>query len=226
MIAHSDVAFVIDASGHIRSELNFDPGPGTAQPRVIVRGRAGQRGRTSVEPVVKSTWRLATPTARIAGIAGGAVVIAACVLAAGCGSNTLTTPPTTAVPAAPPPLTTASIDATGAGWAIVEMGGSAAQEDNVWELFVRPDGNLAVAAGHPGWGGQQRQPRGGGHRRVAGGRVPAESGPDVLASRGHQRRRGYLVGVRAAHPGPGRRARCAGFRVRRPAHRADRGADG
>jgi cytochrome oxidase Cu insertion factor (SCO1/SenC/PrrC family) len=30
MIAHSDVAFVIDASGHVRSELNFDPGPGTS----------------------------------------------------------------------------------------------------------------------------------------------------------------------------------------------------
>jgi cytochrome oxidase Cu insertion factor (SCO1/SenC/PrrC family) len=29
MIAHSDVAFVIDASGHTRTELNFDPGPGT-----------------------------------------------------------------------------------------------------------------------------------------------------------------------------------------------------
>ena len=30
MIAHSDVAFVIDASGHTRTELSFDPGPGTA----------------------------------------------------------------------------------------------------------------------------------------------------------------------------------------------------
>jgi cytochrome oxidase Cu insertion factor (SCO1/SenC/PrrC family) len=30
MIAHSDVAFVIDATGRIRSELNFDPGPGTS----------------------------------------------------------------------------------------------------------------------------------------------------------------------------------------------------
>jgi cytochrome oxidase Cu insertion factor (SCO1/SenC/PrrC family) len=30
MIAHSDVAFVIDAGGHVRSELNFDPGPGTS----------------------------------------------------------------------------------------------------------------------------------------------------------------------------------------------------
>jgi len=30
MIAHSDIAYVIDAGGHTRTELNFDPGPGTA----------------------------------------------------------------------------------------------------------------------------------------------------------------------------------------------------
>jgi cytochrome oxidase Cu insertion factor (SCO1/SenC/PrrC family) len=30
MIAHSDVAYVIDRSGHTRLELDFDPGPGTA----------------------------------------------------------------------------------------------------------------------------------------------------------------------------------------------------
>jgi cytochrome oxidase Cu insertion factor (SCO1/SenC/PrrC family) len=30
MVAHSDVAYVIDASGHTRAELDFDPGPGTA----------------------------------------------------------------------------------------------------------------------------------------------------------------------------------------------------
>ncbi len=30
MILHSDLAFVIDASGRERAELNFDPGPGTA----------------------------------------------------------------------------------------------------------------------------------------------------------------------------------------------------
>jgi cytochrome oxidase Cu insertion factor (SCO1/SenC/PrrC family) len=29
MIAHSDVAYVIDARGHTRTELDFDPGPGT-----------------------------------------------------------------------------------------------------------------------------------------------------------------------------------------------------
>jgi cytochrome oxidase Cu insertion factor (SCO1/SenC/PrrC family) len=30
MVAHSDVAYVIDASGHTRAELDFDPGPGTS----------------------------------------------------------------------------------------------------------------------------------------------------------------------------------------------------
>ena len=29
MIGHSDIAYVIDKSGHTRTELNFDPGPGT-----------------------------------------------------------------------------------------------------------------------------------------------------------------------------------------------------
>jgi hypothetical protein len=30
MIAHSDVAYVIDSRGRTREELDFDPGPGTA----------------------------------------------------------------------------------------------------------------------------------------------------------------------------------------------------
>jgi cytochrome oxidase Cu insertion factor (SCO1/SenC/PrrC family) len=30
MLAHNDIAFVIDQNGHMRQELNFDPGPGTA----------------------------------------------------------------------------------------------------------------------------------------------------------------------------------------------------
>jgi cytochrome oxidase Cu insertion factor (SCO1/SenC/PrrC family) len=30
MVAHSDVAYVIDQAGHTRSELDFDPGPGTS----------------------------------------------------------------------------------------------------------------------------------------------------------------------------------------------------
>jgi hypothetical protein len=30
MLAHNDIAFVIDQAGHLREELAFDPGPGTA----------------------------------------------------------------------------------------------------------------------------------------------------------------------------------------------------
>jgi cytochrome oxidase Cu insertion factor (SCO1/SenC/PrrC family) len=30
MVLHNDVAYVIDAAGHTRTELDFDPGPGTA----------------------------------------------------------------------------------------------------------------------------------------------------------------------------------------------------
>jgi hypothetical protein len=30
MIAHSDLAYVIDQHGYVRTELNFEPGPGTA----------------------------------------------------------------------------------------------------------------------------------------------------------------------------------------------------
>jgi hypothetical protein len=30
MAAHTDLAYVIDRNGQTRSELNFDPGPGTS----------------------------------------------------------------------------------------------------------------------------------------------------------------------------------------------------
>ena len=33
MIGHNDVAYVIDASGRTRTELNFDPGPGRPAPK-------------------------------------------------------------------------------------------------------------------------------------------------------------------------------------------------
>jgi hypothetical protein len=111
---------------------------------------------------VRAMRRPAAPPARAA---VGAVVITACMLAAGCGGSPVRTPPTTAVPAEAPPLTTASVGATGAGWAIVEMGGSAAQEDNFWELFVRPTETspwrLATPAGVADNGGLEAAGAGG-----------------------------------------------------------------
>jgi hypothetical protein len=72
---------------------------------------------------------------RKAGTAAVSVAIAAG-LAAGCGAAPAPTAPS-ATPLAPPPLTTSFADAAGLSWTIVEMGGSAAQEENFWQLFVR-----------------------------------------------------------------------------------------
>jgi hypothetical protein len=59
-------------------------------------------------------------------------------LAAGCGSQTVkaTTPSLQVVTA---PLSTSLVTTQGA-WAIAVMGGSAASENNFWQLFVRPAG--------------------------------------------------------------------------------------
>jgi hypothetical protein len=77
------------------------------------------------------------PAAPGARTAAGAVIAVACLLAAGCGSKPA---PSASLPAAPapPPLTTSFATANGASWTVVEMGGSAAQNDNFWQVFVRP----------------------------------------------------------------------------------------
>ena len=52
MLAHNDIAFVIDQSGHLREELNFDPGPGTSGHQVLVRRRTGGRSHRAAEGLV------------------------------------------------------------------------------------------------------------------------------------------------------------------------------
>ncbi|HEY1346626.1 MAG TPA: SCO family protein, partial [Streptosporangiaceae bacterium] len=51
MIGHQDVAYVIDRAGHVRQELNFDPGPGTAATKssfaVLLADAARQALRSS-----------------------------------------------------------------------------------------------------------------------------------------------------------------------------------
>ena len=73
----------------------------------------------------------------LSGLVAAGVVVAGI---AGCGSSPA---PATAQQAAPPapPLVTSFASGTGAGWAIVEMGGSAADENNFWELFARQAGS-------------------------------------------------------------------------------------
>jgi len=98
---------------------------------------------------VSVSTRPAAPAAR----AAAALIGLACVLTAGCGAIAAPRPgpAATPAPAAAPPLATSFTDSAGEGRAIVEMGGSAAQENNFWELFVRPAGaapwRLATPAG-------------------------------------------------------------------------------
>jgi hypothetical protein len=72
----------------------------------------------------------------------GASVIVAVAALAGCGAQHAQVTATAAT--VPPPSLALSLDSAAGTWATVQMGGSAAQDDNFWQLFVRP-------AGAAGW---------------------------------------------------------------------------
>jgi hypothetical protein len=70
-------------------------------------------------------------------LAATAVLLPAVMLAAGCAGAPATTAPATQ--AAPPaPSLNTSLDTAAGTWAAVVMGGSAAQDNNFWQLFIRP----------------------------------------------------------------------------------------
>ena len=48
MIGHSDIAYVIDRSGRTRTELNFDPGPGTASTQASFAGELSSAARQNL----------------------------------------------------------------------------------------------------------------------------------------------------------------------------------
>ena len=98
-------------------------------------------------------------------------LVALILAAAGCGSTPAATGPASSHSPSgitAPGLASSLAAAGGASWAVVEMGGSAAQHNNFWELFVRP-------AGSTNW--KLATPVG-----VAsnGGIVVTASGPDAL----------------------------------------------
>ena len=69
-----------------------------------------------------------------------AVAMAAAMLAAGCGSAAAPPPaPVTQATQPAPSLNTTLVTAAGT-WAVAVMGGSAAQYNNFWQLFIRPAG--------------------------------------------------------------------------------------
>jgi hypothetical protein len=78
------------------------------------------------------------PIRRLAATA--AALLTAVMLAAGCAGAPATSPPAT--PAAPPSSSlNTSLDTAAGTWAAVVMGGSAAQDNNFWQLFIRPAGS-------------------------------------------------------------------------------------
>jgi hypothetical protein len=90
---------------------------------------------------------MSTPTRSLgrgtsARTAAGTMIAVGCLLVAACGS---TPAPSASLPAAPapPPLTTSFASTGGASWTVVEMGGSAAQEENFWQVFERPTATAA-----------------------------------------------------------------------------------
>jgi hypothetical protein len=69
--------------------------------------------------------------------AAAIAMLPAVMLAAGCAGAPTTPAPTTQ--AAPPsPSLNTSLDTAAGTWAAVVMGGSAAQDNNFWQLFIRP----------------------------------------------------------------------------------------
>ena len=64
------------------------------------------------------------------------LLLAGTMLAAGCGSAARQ-PGGPSGPVQPPSLSTSLVTTTGT-WAVAVMGGSAAEHDNFWQLFVRP----------------------------------------------------------------------------------------
>jgi hypothetical protein len=78
------------------------------------------------------------PVRRLAAIA--AVLLPAVMLSAGCAGVPATSPPATQA-AAPSASLNTSLDTAAGTWAAVVMGGSAAQDNNFWQLFIRPAGS-------------------------------------------------------------------------------------
>ena len=132
MSAHNDLAVVIDRTGHIREEVNTDPGPATVSTKSSFSVLLSQYARQALATREAAMRRGRPARGPARGLRG---LIA---LAAGCGSQTapVTTP---ALRVQTAPLSTSLVTPQGS-WAVTVMGGSAADENNFWQLFVRPAG--------------------------------------------------------------------------------------
>jgi hypothetical protein len=85
------------------------------------------------------------------GLAAAAAAAVGLIAVAGCGTSAAVGTAARSPAPAAPPLALSLADAGGTSWAVVEMGASGAQDENFWQVFVRPAGaaawRLATPAG-------------------------------------------------------------------------------
>ncbi len=105
-----------------------------AEPPARPSRRGGSAHVAAAEPPARPSRRRSRAL-----LAAAAAALA--VTAAGCGSVT-TRALSHAAPPPPPGLAT-SLVTPGGTWAVAVLGGSAAQHDNFWQLFLRPAGSMA-----------------------------------------------------------------------------------
>ena len=133
MSAHNDLAVVIDPAGQHPRGGGRRPGPRHQQHPVLVLRAAQPVRPPGAGPLV------IRGLAQGRGPASGPSAWRSCAgLVAACGSQraAVTSP---APPPVTAPLSTSLVTAQGT-WAIAVMGGSAAADNNFWQLFVRPAG--------------------------------------------------------------------------------------
>ena len=156
MIGHGDYAFVIDQAGHMRQELDFDPGPGTQATKSSFAARADRRRPAAAGAVMS---RHARPAAALALAAGSAAWRAAAAPAPAAPG-----PAAEAPPGGAPFLATSLVTAAGT-WAVAVMGGSVATAQQLLAAVRPPGRQHPVEAGHPARDGRQRRPGPGRRRR-------------------------------------------------------------
>ena len=196
MIAHSDIAYVIDPNGHTRYVLDTDPGPGT------------QASKSSFAGVLSANCKACSARERPCGLRGsrrlrrdrfvaalGVVALGAAGLA-GCGaasgpSSSATTGEQLGIATS---LAT-SIETSAGTWAVVPMGQLDQPLNTFWQLFFRAQRRDSLVRLRFGARGRhERWPsRGDSKRPGAGCRYPASESPRLLPTPRHGQQRSHLA---------------------------------
>ncbi len=168
MVAHSDLAFIIDGRGRERDALIDDPGPTQAFASSFSSLLLSRIDRhSSIREVPSSP--AAGPTRRCLALLGR------CDRSPGVRASL---PPAPA-PRRPHPLVSA-VSTSSDSWVTLPMGDLSDPANTFWELFHAGPGSAALVSGHPAGCRRQRRPHRVRLRRRRLGRFRAERPPAFL----------------------------------------------